>query len=95
MKQQISRLSPHQNGKVFGIMMALVSLVILILFTLMYAVFTPATANTPSLFMLLLLQVIYLVLGYLATVIGSAFYNLVYRFVGGIAYESKDVGERV
>jgi hypothetical protein len=91
MKQQISRLSPHQNGKVFGIMMALVSLVIMIPFTLMYAVFAPNTANQPSFFMLLLLPVIYLIVGYVATVLGSAFYNLVYRFVGGIEYESRDV----
>lgn len=94
MKHQISRLSPHQNGKVFGVLMAITSLVIMIPFTLMYAVFVPETANKPSVFMLFLLPVIYLVLGYVGTVIGSAFYNLVYRFVGGIEYESKDVDER-
>ena len=30
MKQQISRFSPHQNGKVVAVLMAVVSLIILI-----------------------------------------------------------------
>jgi len=95
MKHQISRLSPHQNGKVFGVMMALTSLVILIPFTLMFAVFAPAATTQPPFFMLLLLPVIYLIVGYVGTVVGSAFYNLIYRFVGGIEYESTAVDELV
>lgn len=95
MKHQITRLSPHQNGKVIGIMMALISLVVMIPFTLMFAVFAPSTSRQPSLLMLLLLPVIYLVLGYVGTVLGCAFYNLVCRFVGGIEYESKAMDERI
>jgi uncharacterized membrane protein len=30
MKQQVSRLSPHQNGKVFGVLSAIVSLIVLV-----------------------------------------------------------------
>lgn len=93
MKQQISRLSPHQNGKVFAVLMALMSLVIMIPFTLLFSVFAPATAHNPPFFMLLLLPVLYLVVGYIGTVLGCAFYNLVCRFVGGMEYESKIVGQ--
>ena len=30
MKQQVSRLSPHQNGKVFGVLSAVLSLIVLV-----------------------------------------------------------------
>lgn len=94
MKQQISRLSPHQNGKVFAVMMAVISLVVMIPFTLIFAAFAPS-ANKPPIYMLFVLPIIYLVVGYVSTVIGSAFYNLIYKFVGGIEYESRTVEERV
>jgi len=94
MKQQISRLSPHQNGKVFAVMMALMALIIMVPFTLVFAVFVPASANKPPLLMLLLLPLLYLVVGYISTVIGSALYNLVCRFVGGFEFESKIMDRR-
>ena len=30
MKQQVSRLSPHQNGKVFGVLFAVLSLIVVV-----------------------------------------------------------------
>lgn len=32
MKKQIKRMSPHQNGKVFGVLMAIASLVFVVPF---------------------------------------------------------------
>ena len=43
-------------------------------------------------FMLLVLPVMYLVLGYISVVIGCAIYNVLYKFVGGIEFESTAEG---
>ncbi len=48
MKQQVSRLSPHQNGKVFGVLMGLGSLVVLLPFGLVMRAFEPAGSRGSS-----------------------------------------------
>jgi ABC-type Na+ efflux pump permease subunit len=95
MKVQIARFSPHQNGKVFGVLMALGSLVFVIpmvaLSSLMPAV-TDAQGNPipqPPVMLFLLFPVIYLVMGYIMVAIGCAIYNFMFRFIGGIEYESE------
>ncbi len=89
MKQRIQRLSPHQNGKVAGVMMALVSLVILVPFMLIFRGFMPH-GEGPPLLMVVFLPLLYLVFGYIGTAIGCWIYNLVAGWVGGIEYESQD-----
>jgi hypothetical protein len=90
MKQQVSRLSPHQNGKVFGVLMALGSLVFVVPFMLVMTAFTPAGGEgSPPLLMFLVMPVIYLVFGYLSVAIGCALYNFMFKYLGGIEYESK------
>ncbi|MFZ6644901.1 hypothetical protein ACO0LO_04250 [Undibacterium sp. TJN25] len=90
MKIQIKRLSPHQNGKVFGVMMAATSLIFIIPMMLVFS-FIPGTNQggfPGSVFMLILAPIFYLVVGYITTAIGCAIYNFLYRFVGGIEYEN-------
>lgn len=87
MKQQIARLSPHQNGKVFGVMMAAVALIILVPFVIIASAFAP-TPGQPPWYAMLLVPVVYLIFGYLGVAIGCLIYNLLYRFVGGIEYEA-------
>ena len=89
MKRQVSRLSPHQNGKVFGVLMALSSLVLMVPLTLVMSATAPESAR-PPMFMLLLMPVIYLVFGYISVAIGCAIYNAMYKVVGGIEYETDD-----
>lgn len=89
MKQQIARLSPHQNGKVFAVLLTVTSLIFMVPFFLLFAAFTPAEAR-PQMFMLIVLPLVYLVFGYVSIVIGCALYNFLYRFVGGIEFESTD-----
>ena len=89
MKQQIARLSPHQNGKVFAVMMAVTSLIFLIPFVLLFSTFAPATSGAPPMLAILIVPVVYLIFGYISVAIGCALYNLLYNFVGGIEFESK------
>ncbi len=86
-KHQIKRFSPHQNAKVFAVMTAAMSLIIVVPIMLVMSAFMPGEAKFSALGMLML-PVVYLVFGYIMTVIGCAFYNLVSRFVGGIEFES-------
>ena len=91
MKLQISRLSPHQNAKVFAVMMALTSLIFIVPFFLLFSAFGPTQAGAPMA-MVFILPVIYLVFGYIVVSIGCAVYNLVFKLVGGIEFESKVEG---
>lgn len=94
MKTQISRLSPHQNGKVFGVLTALVSLLFVIPMAVIVS-FVPAGVDAhgdpvsqPSALVFLFFPIIYLVMGYIMTVVGCALYNLMFKYLGGIEYES-------
>lgn len=89
MKQQITRFSPHQNGKVFGVMMAVSSLVFLLPFVLIFSSFGMA-GGRPPLLMFLLLPIGYLVFGYISVAIGCWVYNLLSQFTGGIEFESRE-----
>lgn len=87
MKQQIARLSPHQNGKVFAVISAVMSLVFLVPFFLMFAAFGPSESR-PPVFVFIALPVIYLIVGYVGTALACAIYNVVYKWVGGVEFES-------
>lgn len=85
MKQQVTRLSPHQNAKVFGVLMAITSLVFVIPFFLFSLVFSAG----PTRFMVLLMPFVYLIVAYIGVAIGCLLYNLAFKFIGGIEYESE------
>lgn len=92
MKKQIKRLSPHQNGKVFGILIAIATLPFLIPMMIMFS-FTGAefdqTNNSgtfPGLF-LLIAPLMYLVFGYISVAIACLLYNFIQRFTGGFEFE--------
>lgn len=87
MKQQIARLSPHQNAKVLGVITALNSLLILVPIMLLTSVFRPAEAP-PALF-LVALPLLYFVIGYVMAVIACTVYNFMYRFIGGVEFETQ------
>lgn len=91
MKKQIKRLSPHQNGKVFGVLMALGSLVFVIPMTLAFSFMPmPQGQSGPPAFFVMLLPIVYLVMGYLTEAVGCLIYNYAFRFLGGIEYETLD-----
>jgi hypothetical protein len=90
MKQRITRLSPHQNGKVFGVLMAIISLIFVIplILAALFASLPPKAM--PSIFALVMLPIMYLVIGYIMTVIGCWIYNLLAGAVGGIEFELQE-----
>jgi subtilase family serine protease len=95
MKTQISRLSPHQNGKVFGILMAVTTLAVGVpIFTLMFfmnpSVAEKSRASNVVLFAPCIVAIVYLILGYVTGLIGSAIYNILYKYIGGFEFEQKD-----
>jgi hypothetical protein len=89
MKKQIKRLSPHQNGKVFGILMALSSLVFVIPFAFAFS-FMPMGQGQggPGVFFVIALPILYLVMGYVMVAVGCLIYNFAYKYIGGIEYET-------
>ena len=96
MRIQISRFSPHQNAKVFAILMAVGSLFFVVPMFLALS-FVPAGVDArgnplPSLpaFLALIFPIFYLVMGYIMVVVGCCLYNLIARYVGGFEYEARD-----
>lgn len=86
MKKQIRRLSPHQNGKVFGILMAIATLPMLIPFWGM-AFFIPDDGmNETPMFIFFIFPIVYLIFGYLSVAFGCFVYNTLFRFIGGFEF---------
>jgi len=98
MKSQISRLSPHQNGEVFGIMLAATALIVGVpLFTSTFFMgpsvdeqSKPLTSPLFLLFVPFIFAIMYSIFGYLTVWIGSAVYNLLFKYIGGFEFEQKD-----
>ncbi|GMR04096.1 MAG: hypothetical protein BMS9Abin22_635 [Gammaproteobacteria bacterium] len=95
MKKQIKRLSPHQNGKIFGVLMAVASLVFVVPISLVMFFATPAVdqyGNPVAFpkFLVILFPILYFLFGYVATAIGSAIYNFLFKYIGGFEFEVKD-----
>ncbi|MBD9667448.1 hypothetical protein IB278_26060 [Variovorax sp. VRV01] len=88
MKQQIERFSPHQNAKVFGVLMAVSSLIIMLPFSLLLFATAPTQAR-PPVFFLLLAPLMYLVMGYVMVAVGCAIYNFMFKYIGGIEFQAK------
>ena len=88
MKQQVARFSPHQNGKAFGVLMAVVSLILMVPFGLLASVFAPS-AERPPVIVFLLLPLFYLVFGYVSVAVGCALYNVMFGYLGGIEFEAR------
>jgi len=88
MKQQVTRLSPHQNGKIVAVLMAVTSLVFVVPAVLVSNTFGDKE-NALPLFMVLLLPIVYLILTYLMTAVGCFVYNFAAKFVGGIEFEAQ------
>ncbi|MEO5880935.1 MAG: hypothetical protein ABIQ06_00825 [Caldimonas sp.] len=87
MKQQISRLSAHQNGKVVAVLSAVGSLIVLVPLFLIASLAGAGTGGMP-LWVIFILPVFYLIVGYVMTVIGCALYNVIVPMTGGFEYDS-------
>ena len=88
MKQQIKRLSPHQNGKVFATLWAVISATFIMPLLFIASLGEPAE-KTPPFFLVIMIPIMYFVLGYIMTAIGCATYNFMFKYVGGIEFEAE------
>lgn len=93
MKTQITRLSPHQNGKVFAVLMAVSSLVFVIpmAVALWFVPAVDAQGNPvaqPPVTLFLLFPIMYFVMGYVMVRVGCWLYNFMFKYIGGIEFES-------
>ena len=86
MKKQVSRLSPHQNGKVVAVLLASISIIILIPFLIFVNVTLPVNARLPWSY-ILVAPGIYLTIGYLMIALGCVIYNFMFEYIGGIEFE--------
>ncbi len=87
MKQQVARLSPHQNAKVMAALSAIVSLVFFLPFAFIGSLFGAGPAHG-SLWMFIAIPIGYFVFTYVMFVIGCALYNALVPVLGGFEYES-------
>ena len=87
MKIQIKRFAPHQNAKVFAVLMAVGSLIFVLPFMLIASIAAPKGSGPPP-FMFVIFPVAYLVLSYITVAVGAWFYNFMYKYIGGLEFES-------
>lgn len=95
MKKQIRRISPHQNAKVFAILMAISSLAFVVpMFIALYSVTPQVDQHGNQVvfqkYLFAAFPLIYLIFGYLSTLIGCSIYNFMFRFIGGFEIEMND-----
>lgn len=95
MKKQIKRLSPHQNGKVFAVLMTISAILMFIpMAIVIYFVGSQVDQNSNAvelpISMFAITPMFYLLFGYIFIAIGCAIYNFVYRFVGGFEFEIEE-----
>jgi hypothetical protein len=94
MKIRITRFSSHQNAKVFSILMAITTLIFVVPMALIFSFFPPvsqaAAPGFPPGIFFLLFPLLYLIVGYIGTLIFCGLYNLVARFTGGIEFETAE-----
>ena len=88
MKKQIARLSPHQNAKVFAVLMAVSSMVFVVPFFLIFSAAAPPGQPGPPTIMFFLMPIFYLVFGHIFVALGCLIYNFLFKFVGGFEFES-------
>jgi hypothetical protein len=98
MKKQIKKLSPHQNGKVIGILMAVSFLPIFIVMAIIMSQFGPQIDQHGNpvqfpYFMFIIMPIFYLIFGYIFVAIGCVIYNYFFKFIGGLEFEVLDKNE--
>jgi len=86
MKKQIIRISPLQTAKV----MAALYFVMSIPFVLLMLALPMPPGAMPK-WVMMILPLFYVVVGFLFSLLGAWIYNLVARTVGGIEYTTADV----
>ena len=88
MKKQIVNISPFQTAKVIALLYLVISLPFVVLFAITFS-FSP-NPKAPMMGMLIFMPIIYMVFGFIFTIIGAWVYNIVAKWVGGIEYTTSE-----
>lgn len=86
MKKQIINISPLQTAKVFAVLYFVMSIPLVAIMALSF-IAAPEGASFPV-GLLIAMPFLYLIFGFIFTVIGAWVYNLVAGWVGGVEYTS-------
>ena len=90
MKQQITRISLHQNAKIGSIWMSLNFLMIFLPF-IIYLYITGKFFNNVAFYAFFFaVPLFYFFLTYVSTILFSISYNIIAKYFGGFEYEYKD-----
>jgi apolipoprotein N-acyltransferase len=90
MTQRIYRLSPHQNGKVMGILWATVSLTFMVMLAVFFWTIPTREGVEPMpVWFLIVLPLFYFVMTYLMTALMCWVYNLLFSRSGGLEFEMR------
>lgn len=84
MKKQIINVSPLQTAKVFALLYFVISIPLIVIMAISF-IAAPAGARPPMGF-LIAVPFLYMIFGFIFTLIGAWVYNLVTGWVGGIEY---------
>ena len=87
MKKQIKRLSPHQNGKVFGVLLAISTIPMILIMFLTVHLSAPAGNSLPT-FIFIIFPILYLIFGYITVALSCIVYNFLQKYIGGFEYEA-------
>ncbi|MES2048005.1 MAG: hypothetical protein V4447_06375 [Pseudomonadota bacterium] len=89
MRKQIKSISPLQTAKVMAVLYFVISLpFVLFMFISMSMIPGP---RFPMSGMMLLMPVMYLVFGFIFTLVGAWVYNLVAGWIGGIEFTTTEI----
>ena len=91
MKRRIKRLSPHQNGKVAAIVMAITSLPMVLLMFIPMSIMWMGSDHpgnfSPPFIMLIIMPIFYLIFTYIGVTFACWVYNLLVGLLGGFEFE--------
>jgi hypothetical protein len=91
MKKQITSISPFQTAKVVALLYFVISLPFVLFVGLM---FSRSPAPMPPMMgvgMMVAFPFLYLIFGFIFTIIGAWVYNLVAQWVGGIEFTTTEI----
>jgi hypothetical protein len=98
LKRQLKRLSPHQNGKVAGILMAVTTLpmFLIMIIPMVFMMSKVDQAAKPVDFgfpfgMFLFMPIFYLAFTYLFVAFSCWVYNVFFKLIGGFEFEFNQV----
>ncbi|HOZ78946.1 MAG TPA: hypothetical protein PLY34_13210 [Ferruginibacter sp.] len=98
--KRIKRIDPMQSGKVTAIVSVALILIIFVPFMLLFSLIGMGTSFGGamlggSLFMIILLPIIYGIVGFIIGILYAVVYNFTYKYHGGLQLEYDDMDDEI